>query len=123
MTEAEWKKGEKFDGTDPILKWFQIEQKKCFCVQSIELKLNTGLKFETYIIHYTDSNNDVYKCYAPSHFIKQIRKNRQQNMRPYFVSHGTVERGNNTIAQFEISYKQLKKEWSLFDDGASKSEV
>ena len=119
MTEAEWKKGVKYDGTDPILKWSQIEQKRRFCVQSIEQKVNTGLKFDSFIIHFTDDDNETHKCYAPSHFISQIRRNRQRNMRPYFVSHGMLERGPHTVAQFEITYKQLNKEWALFEDGSA----
>lgn len=115
LSENEWNNSERFDGTNPILKWAQIPQKIIFCLVSIEQKINTGLKFETYILHFTDKSDKVFKVYAPSHFIAQIRRNRCMNMRPYFISHGQVNRGDHPIASFEISYKAENKKWEIFE--------
>jgi len=115
MSANEWEEGEKFDGREPILRWKDLEEKKLFCLTSIENKTNPTQKFETYILHFTDRAEESYKAFCPSHFLKQIRRNRELNMRPYFVSHGLFEKGGNSIAQFEITYKAENKTWDLFD--------
>ena len=115
LTDSEWRSSDKFDGTDPILKWKDVAQKIIFCLVSIEQKINLGLKFDTYILHYTDKEDKAYNVYAPSHFIAQIRRNREMTMRPYFVSHGLIERGGNAIASFEISYKSENKIFPIFE--------
>ncbi len=114
LTQSEWDNSDHFDGTDPIMKWQDVPQKTIFCVLSIEPK--TGLKFESYIIHFSDIKDKSFKVYAPSHFISQIRRNRTANLRPYFVSHGLVDRGGNQIASFEISYKQTSKKFPVFEE-------
>ena len=115
MTEDEWNASEKFNGMQATLKWKELEEKKRFCLISIEEKLETRLKFETFILHFTDKEGKAYKCYSPSHFIKEIRRNRQQNWRPFFVSHGIVDKGAHAIAQFEITYKEETKNWDIFE--------
>ena len=116
LTESEWLSNERYDGTDPIMKWRDVPQKIIFCVVSIEQKINPGLKFESYIIHFTDIKDKSYKVYAPSHFISQIRRNRSMALRSYFVSHGMADRGGNLIASFEISYKATNKNFLIFEE-------
>ena len=115
LTEKEWENNEKYDGSDPILKWRDVPEKTIFCVVSIEHKITTNQKFDTYVLHFTDKDDNSYKVFCPSHFIKTIRKNRKQNERPYFCSHGLIRRNNNSIASFEISYKKEDKMWDIFD--------
>ena len=115
LTDAEWESSDKFDGTSPIPKWKEIPEKILFCLNVIEQKQVPGLKFETFILNFTDKQGEEYRVYAPSHFIKQIRKNRQRNMRPYFISHGTVEKAASTIASFELTYKVERKTWDIFE--------
>ena len=119
MTDREWETAEKFDGVLKTLKWKELEQKKRFCLLSIEEKLETGLKFDTFILHFTDRDGKVYMCYAPSHFIREIRRNRQSNWRPFFISHGIVERRQSLAAHFEISYKEENKSWDIFNHESS----
>ena len=116
VTDGEWNVGEKYDGTDPILKWKDVPQKFVFSLVSIEEKSNTDFKFDTFILHFVDKENEAYKAFAPAHFIKQIRKNRQMNQRPFFCSHGTVEKGNHTVASFELMYRDTHKEWDIFEE-------
>ena len=116
ITNKEWESCAKFDGSDPILKWKDVPEKEIFCVVSIEQKLNTGQKFETYILHFMDRNEESFKVFCPAHFVKQIRKNRQQNERPYFVSHGLITRRTGSVASFEISYKKENEMWDIFDN-------
>ncbi len=116
LTESEWEKSDHFDGTDPILKWKDVPQKIIFCLLSIEQKINPGLKFESFILHFSDIKDKSFKVYAPSHFIGQIRRNRTMTLRPYFVSHGLVDRGGNAIASFEISYKDTNKNFPIFEE-------
>ena len=121
ITDTEWACCDKFDGRNPILKWAEVEQMKRFSVISIEE--NPGRSFQSYIIHFADMDDNPFKCYAPSHFIKQIRANRQMDFRPYFVSCGHVEVGNKQIAKFEIVYKKLDKSFDLFVHNASPRDV
>ena len=116
LTQAEWENSDHYDGTDPILKWRDVPQKIIFCLLSIEQKINPGLKFESYILHFSDIKDTSFKVYAPSHFIAQIRRNRSMALRPYFVSHGMVDRGGNAIASFEISYKVTSKNFPIFEE-------
>ena len=121
MTDDEWGGSKKFDGRNLILKWGEVEQMKRFSVISIEE--NSGRNFQSYIIHFADKDDQLFKCYAPSHFIKLIRANRQMDFRPYFISHGHVEVGNKQIAKFEITYKKLDKSFDLFVHDGSSREV
>ena len=114
ITEDEWNNYERFNGLEPTLKWRQIEQMKKFCLLSIQELQLPGKSYDTFILHFVDEEEKKYQCYAPSHFIKEIRRRRLPNYRPFFISHGTQERGGKTIAQFEICYKSEDKEWDLF---------
>ena len=114
VSNAEWEQGEKFDGSDPILKWKEVQQKTIFSLISIE-KMKSS-PFESYILHCTDKGGEEYKIFAPSHFVKQIRKNRKTNARAFFCSHGLVQRGTNLIASFEIIYREENKVWNIFDE-------
>ena len=114
MTPQEWSQNEKYDGSQGVLKWKDVEQEKVFCVLSIEQKSIPGLGFDTFILHFVDDKNNFSKCFAPSHFIQQIQRNREKNFRPYFVSYGFTENGRK-IAKFEISYKNLAKSFEIFE--------
>ena len=114
MTAQEWSQNEKYDGSEGVLKWKDVEQEKVFCVLSIEQKSIPGLGFDTYILQFVDEKNNIFKCFAPSHFIQQIRRNREKNFRPYFVSYGFTENGRK-MAKFEISYKDLTKSFEIFE--------
>ena len=114
ITESEWSAAEKFNGSDPIMRWRDVPEKEIFYVTSIEQKENP--KFETHILHFMNKKEENFKVFCPSHFVAQIRRNRKQNERPYFVSHGLVTRRGSSIASFEISYKKESKNWELFDN-------
>ena len=113
FSNAEWLSMDKYDGMNLLLKWLEVPTGIIFHLNSIEKK--EKYKFETYILHFTDDEGLAYQAYAPSHFIKQIRKNRTKNQRPYFVSHGVVSRGETRMASFEICYKTENKVFPLFD--------
>ena len=120
MSSAEWETSEKFDGRD-ISKWEKVPEKTIFQVVFLETKENTT--FNSYILHYADKADKVYKCWAPKHFVSQIQATRATYQRPYFVSHGLVKSGAKNIANFEISYQNLDKEFEIFIDDASSSEI
>ena len=110
MTLTEWKNSEKFTGRY-VLKWAEVSQKSVYVVMFLERKENSI--FTSYIIHYTDKNYKTYQCWAPQHFVEYIHRRRFANQRPYFVSHGI--RGTKKVAQFEIGFWDLNKEFSIFD--------
>ena len=112
FTAAEWAKAEKSDGLTTILKWPEVPQKKIFLVVSIEKK--EGTKFDTHILHFMDDKEETFCVFCPTHFLNHIRSTRRTDERPYFISYGTVRRGNNTIASFEISYKAEHKSFEIF---------
>ena len=112
ITQEQWDASSKFDGTERILKWVEVPLHTIFCVNIIEEKKDT--KFQSYVLHFCDRNEVEYQCFAPSHFIKEIRKRRESNARPYFTSFGTIEHKNKRIAKFEISYKIEQKHWNIF---------
>jgi len=112
ITQEQWDASNKFDGTERILKWVEVPLHTIFCVNIIEEKKDT--KFQSYVLHFCDRNEVEYQCFAPSHFIKEIRKRRESNARPYFTSFGTIEHKNKQIAKFEISYKIEQKHWNIF---------
>ena len=112
ISHAEWAKIEKYDGTDQILKWSDVPQDTIFFLETIEERKDP--RFHSYVLHFYDRNDLSYQAYAPSHFIKEIRKRRAINAQPYFVSLGTVEYNNKQIAKFNISYKVMNKEWDIF---------
>ena len=115
MSEHEWSEAEAFNGLERTLKWGEIEENKRFCLNYIEQLENS--KYDTYILHYTDQDGNVFKAYSPSHFIKEIRKRREPNMRPYFVSYGSRETGSGRhMANFEIRYRIVNKSWDIFHD-------
>ena len=112
ITKDQWDSYEKYDGTDQILKWIEVPQNIIFCIDMIEDKKD--LKFQSHIIHFCDKDNNTYRVFAPSHFIKEIRRRRAINARPYFCSYGLIEYANRKIAKFEISFKEENKNWSIF---------
>ena len=71
-------------------------------------------KFQSYVLHFCDRNEVEYQCFAPSHFIKEIRRRRESNARPYFTSFGTIEYKNKQIAKFEVTYKIEQQHWNIF---------
>ena len=116
MNDSEWENCDKFDGRETILHWSDVEQLKRFMVLSIQIKQLPGKSFKSYIMTFCDNKETTFKVWCPSHFIKQIRKNRETNFRPYFVSHGRTENGATSIAKFEITYKKLEKSWDIFTE-------
>ena len=116
MNDSEWENCDKFDGREAILHWSDVEQLKRFMVLSIQIKQLPGKSFKSHIMTFCDNKEKTYKVWCPSHFIKQIRKNRETNFRPYFVSHGCTENGAKSIAKFEITYKKLEKSWDIFTE-------
>lgn len=112
ISPSEWETSEKYNGTEEIMRWADVPQDTIFFLEFIEdLK---DQQFQSFILNFCDINDLSYRCYAPSHFIKEIRRRRATNMQPYFVSFGTVEYKNKKIANFNISYKIKEKEWELF---------
>ena len=110
-----WSTLDKFDGADAILKWKEVPVEKLFCLDLIEGI--TTPKHDSYILHFLDSGHELRKCWGPAHFVKEIRRNRMPNQRPYFISHGTIERiEGRVIAKFEISYIDVNKTWDLFQN-------
>ena len=112
MTATVWKNAEKFTGRE-VLKWGEVPEEVIFQVICIETKLNPN--FTSHIIHFADKKNETYKCYGPQHFVEQIRRKRSTSQRPYFVSHGLVTSGTKKVANFEISYQNVNKEFDIFD--------
>ena len=112
ISHAEWDTSEKFDGTEKILRWADAPQDTIFLLEMIEERKDQ--KFLSYILHFCDRNDLSYRCFAPSHFIKEIRRHRATNAQPFFVSLGTMEHKNHEIAKFNISYKIKEIEWDLF---------
>jgi len=123
MSEHEWTCSEKHDGRDPILKWKEVPILQRFSIISIKEKKQLAQNFQSYIVRYVDKDDQIFKCYGPAHFIKEIRKHREMNFRPYFISHGTVEYGSREIAKFEIVYKKLDKEFEIFEQDDTSGEV
>lgn len=121
LTSEEWTQSPKFDGREPVLRWREVEEKKIFRLTSIQEVIDS--KYESYILHCTDESEEQFKIFSPSHFIKQIRKNRSKNNRPFFMSHGTLERGVHVIAQFEIVYKEEKDDFDIFTPNISTVET
>lgn len=72
-------------------------------------------KYNSFLLNFVDDSGTSYQAYAPSHFVKQIRKNRKNFHRPYFVSHGHIQRGESRMASFEIHYKVENKTFAIFD--------
>ena len=116
MNDSEWQSSEKFVDRVEILPWSEVEELKRYMVLSIQIKQLPGKSFKSYIMTYCDQDEQFFKVWCPSHFVKQIRKNRQTNFRPYFVSHGHHENGNSKTANFEISYKPVEKNWDIFTE-------
>ena len=112
MTSAEWENGEKFTGRK-ILKWAELPEETVYLVISIETKVNSN--FTSHVIHYADRKNETYKCWGPQHFVEQIRRRRSTTQQPYFVSHGVVTSGTKKVANFEIPYQNVNKEFNIFD--------
>ena len=112
ITQDQWDTSEKYDGSDHILKWSDVPQHIIFFLHMIEDKQD--MKFKSYILHFSDRNEIMHRAFAPSHFVKEIRRRREPDTRPYFVSHGLVEVGNKNIAKFEISFKKEDKTWNIF---------
>ena len=73
LTESEWNASEKYNGLITILRWGEVPEKKIFSVVSIEKKGNA--KYETYMLHFVDAEEEDYQAYCPSHFLRQICKN------------------------------------------------
>ena len=71
------------------------------------------LKYQPYVLHFCDKNDNEYRTYAPSCFIEIIRKNRASDERPVFRYHG-IEPYYRNIAYFEIIYKKEHKFWNIF---------
>ena len=116
MNDSEWQSSEKFVGRIEILHWAEVEEQKRFMVLSIQEKQLQGKSFKSHILTYCDQDEQFFKVWCPSHFVKQIRKNRQPNHRPYFVSHGLRENGASKTANFEITYKPVDKKWDIFTE-------
>ena len=72
-------------------------------------------KYETYILNFLDALDKYYEVFCPSHFLKQIRKNQGKNQRPNFVSRRMIQRGENKMASFEISYKKKNKSFDILE--------
>ena len=115
MDDSEWETNEQFTGREPILKWHEVEESKRFMVLSIQI-LKTNQSFKSYVMTYTDKDENLFKVWCPSHFVKQLQRNRKANFRPYFVSHGKTDTGSKSVAQFEIAYKIVDKSWDIFTD-------
>ena len=113
FTTDEWSQVKKYDGLTNTLKWGDVPQERIFLLISIEKKENA--KFDTHILHFVDAKEEEFHAYAPSHFLRSIRKTRTKNQRPYFVSHGTIKKGDGTMASFEISYKDENKAFDIFE--------
>ena len=112
ISYAEWENCAKYDGSDKILKWSEIPEDTIFFLELVEeCKVS---KFQSFILHFCDRNELPYRAWAPSHFVKELRRRRALNTQPYFVSYGTVEYKNKDIAKFEITYKTTSKEWDIF---------
>ena len=116
MNDSEWQSSEKFVGRIEILHWAEVEEQKRFMVLSIQEKQLQGKSFKSHILTYCDQDEQFFKVWCPAHFVKQIRKNRQPNHRPYFVSHGLRENGASKTANFEITYKPIDKNWDIFTE-------
>ena len=116
MNDSEWQSSEKFVGRIEILHWAEVEEQKRFMVLSIQEKQLQGKSFKSHILTYCDQEEQFFKVRCPAHFVKQIRKNRQPNHRPYFVSHGLRENGASKTANFEITYKPVDKKWDIFTE-------
>ena len=111
ITKAEWNSFEAFDGTEGILNWKDIPQDIIYYLM-IEQKKDS--KYQSYVLHFSDNDGITYSAYAPSHFIKEIRKQRETNARPYFCSYGTVQHRDKQIAKFEIKFKTENNYWDIF---------
>ena len=112
ITEDQWNSANKFDGSENILKWAEVPTETIFFLSIIEEKQDS--KFPSFVLHFCDKNEISYRCFAPSHFIKEIRRRRETDARPYFCSYGTIEHNGKNIAKFEISYKKEGKSWNIF---------
>lgn len=112
ITQDQWASSEKYDGSDRILKWNEIPLHTIFFLHMVEDKKD--MKFQSYVLHFSDRNEIMYRAFAPSHFIKEIRRRREPDTRPYFVSYGLIEAGNKHIAKFEITFKKEHKAWNIF---------
>jgi hypothetical protein len=115
ISDDAWEQSEKSTGLESAKKWIEVEQKRKFCVKSIEKFQLPHKTFETVIIHYIDNQGKVGKVFSPSHFLKDITSKRLPNYRPYFVSHGMQERNGNSVANFEIVYHEEEKDFDIFD--------
>ena len=58
------------------------------------------LKYQSHILHFCDRNDIRYCAFAPSNFIKEIRRRCKADARPYFCSYGTIEYDSKQIAEF-----------------------
>ena len=116
LNQTEWDKAVKTDGRDTIQKWVDVPEKEVFRVVLLEQKLNQN--FESYVLHYSDKDENLYKVFAPSHFIADIKRNRSMSTRPYFVSHGMRQVGTRNVAQFEITYANTGKNFEIFNNVA-----
>ena len=113
FTKEEWSNFEKHDGLNLILKWCVIPEKIIFSLTSIQIMENS--KYNTYLLNFLDDQGNIYQAYSPAHFVKQIRRNRKSFQRPYFLSHGLIQRGDSKIAHFEIFYKEENKSFAIFE--------
>ena len=121
LSEFQWAGLEKFTGRE-ILKWVDIPEKRMFKVLLIE-KQENDKSFETYIVYFADVNDKEYKAYCPKHFIADLRRNRTVDTRPYFCSHGIRAVGNRQVAQFEIAYQKVDKQFEIFCNGTKQEEI
>ena len=116
LDQSEWNESIKTDGRELIQKWADVPQKQVFRVVLLEQKVNHN--FESYVLHYSDKNENLYKVFAPSHFIEDIKRHRSMSTRPYFVSHGMRQVGTRNVAQFVIPYPNTGKLLEIFNNVA-----
>ena len=74
MNDSEWQSSEKFVGRVDIQNWSEVEELKRYMVLSIQIKQLPGKSFKSYIMTYCDQDEQFFKVWCPSHFVKQIRK-------------------------------------------------
>ena len=112
ITVEEWNKSTKFDGTHQILKWDEVEQDTVFQLSAIQTVENT--RFTSHVLHYTNRLGEEFKCFAPTHMIKEILRRRKDNMMPYFVSYGHIMAGSKKIAKFDLTFTEEPNTFVLF---------
>ena len=62
-----------------------------------------------------DSDNNEYHTYAPSHFVRTVKNLRKSNQRPYFKSFDVMTKGENTMANFELRFKDENTNFQIFE--------